>query len=36
MRNWWINLIQTYRQEIGGGYMWLPKVNKNDKLNPYY
>ena len=36
MRNWWVNQNQTYRQEIDGGYMWSPKVNKNGNLNPFY
>jgi putative restriction endonuclease len=36
LRFWWVNQNQTYRQEIGGGYMWSPKVNKNGKLNPFY
>jgi len=36
LRYWWVNQNQTYRQEIGGGYMWSPKVNKNGKLNPFY
>lgn len=36
MRYWWVNQNQTYRQEIDGGYMWSPKVNKNGGLNPFY
>jgi hypothetical protein len=36
MRCWWVNQNQTYRQEIDGGYMWSPKVNKNGNLNPFY
>lgn len=36
MRYWWVNQNQTYRQEIDGGYMWSPKVNKNGNLNPFY
>lgn len=36
VRYWWVNQNQTYHQEIHGGYMWSPKVNKNGKLNPYY
>lgn len=34
MRSWWVN--QNYRQKMGGGYMWSPKVNRNGKLNPFY
>ena len=36
MRYWWVNQNQTYRQEIGGGYMWSPKVSKGGRLNPFY
>jgi hypothetical protein len=36
MRYWWVNRNQTYRQEVGGGYLWSPKVNKNGKLNAFY
>jgi len=36
MRHWWVNQNQTYRQEIDGGYMWSPKVNRNGNLNPFY
>jgi len=25
---WWVNQKQTYRQEVPGGYMWSPKLNK--------
>jgi hypothetical protein len=27
-RYWWVNHNKTYRQELGGGYMWSPKVTK--------
>ena len=33
---WWVNQNQTHRQEIGGGYMWSPKKDKNGKKVPYY
>jgi len=26
---WWVNLNQTYRHEVPGGYMWSPKVAIN-------
>ena len=29
MNYWWVSQNQTYKQEIGGGYMWSPKANKN-------
>src|ERR1700730_1213515 len=36
MRYWWVNQNQTYRQEIAGGYLWLPKRNANGARNPFY
>lgn len=36
MRYWWVNQNQTYRQEIGGGYLWSPKRKTNDQRNPFY
>jgi putative restriction endonuclease len=36
MRYWWVNQNQTYRQEVGGGYLWSPKVKSNGHRNPYY
>lgn len=36
MRYWWVNQNQTYRQEVGGGYLWSPKVKANGALNPFY
>lgn len=36
MRYWWVNQNQTYRQEIGGGYLWSPKRNANGARNPFY
>lgn len=36
MRYWWVNQNQTYRQEIGGGYLWSPKRNSNGARNPFY
>lgn len=36
MRYWWVNQNQTYRQEIGGGYLWSPKRKANDQRNPFY
>ena len=35
MRYWWVNQNQTYRQEVGGGYLWSPKRKKGG-LNPFY
>src|ERR1700677_3622704 len=36
MRYWWVNQNQTYRQEIGGGYLWSPKRNANGARNSFY
>lgn len=36
MHFWWVNQNQTARQEIGGGYMWSPKRNKNGARNAFY
>jgi putative restriction endonuclease len=36
VRYWWVNQNQTFRQEIGGGYLWSPKRNANGARNPFY
>jgi hypothetical protein len=36
MNYWWVNQNQTYRQEVGGGYLWSPKVNANGNRNQFY
>ena len=36
MRYWWVNQNQTYRHELGGGYLWSPKRNANGARNPFY
>jgi len=36
MRYWWVNQNQTFRHEIGGGYLWSPKRNTNGARNPFY
>jgi hypothetical protein len=36
MPYWWVNQNQTFRQEIGGGYLWSPKRNANGARNPFY
>lgn len=36
MQYWWVNQNQTHAQEIGGGYMWSPKLNSNGRYNPFY
>jgi putative restriction endonuclease len=36
MRYWWVNQSQTYRHEVGGGYLWSPKRKQGGQLNPFY
>lgn len=36
MRYWWVNQNQTYRHEVGGGYLWSPKRKANQAQNPFY
>jgi hypothetical protein len=36
MRFWLVNQNQTWRQEIGGSYLWWPKRKANNQLNPFY
>lgn len=36
MRYWWVNQNLTYRQEIGGGYIWSPKRKADGRRNPFY
>lgn len=36
MRYWWVNQNQTYRHEIGGGYLWSPKRKSNGHRNAFY
>lgn len=33
---WWVNHKQTYKQEVGGGYIWSPKENKDSSRNHSY
>lgn len=36
VRYWWVNQNQTYRHEVGGGYLWSPKRKTNQHRNPFY
>jgi len=36
MRYWWVSQKQTYRHEIGNGYMWSPKKQKDGKSHFSY
>jgi putative restriction endonuclease len=29
MKFWWVNQGQTFTQEVGGGYLWAPKTQRN-------
>jgi putative restriction endonuclease len=35
-RYWWVNHSQTFAQEVGGNYIWSPKVEKDGKRNRSY
>jgi len=36
MKYWWVNQKQTFKEEVGGGYMWSPKTNVNGAKNTFY
>ena len=36
MRFWWVNQNQTYDDEVGGRFLWSPKVNSNGYRNQFY
>ena len=36
MRYWWVNQNQTYRHEVAGGYLCVPKRKANGGVNPFY
>lgn len=36
MRYWWVNQNQTYEHEVGGGFLWSPKVNADGRRNRFY
>lgn len=36
MRFWWVNHKQTYKQEVGNGYIWSPKTFSNGRKNHFY
>jgi hypothetical protein len=35
MRYWWVDQNRTYRQEVGGNYLWSPKLNANGARHPF-
>lgn len=36
MKYWWVSQNQTFDHEVPGGYMWSPKVNRDDSQNHFY
>ena len=36
MKYWWVNQNQTYKAEVGGGFLWSPKTNTNGARNRFY
>lgn len=36
MRYWWVNQNRTFQFEVPGGYMWSPKINRNNSINHFY
>lgn len=36
MNFWWVNQNQTFKHEVGGGYMWSPKRNRDGARSQYY
>ena len=33
---WWVNQKKTFKQEVGGNYLWSPRVKKNGAKNPFW
>lgn len=36
MRFWWVNHKQTFKEEVGQGFIWSPKTNANGARNQFY
>lgn len=36
MRYWWVNQNQTFKVEIGGGFLWSPKTRSDGAKNKFY
>ena len=36
MRHWWVNQKRTFKEEVGGGYMWSPQKKANGHRNRFY
>lgn len=36
MKYWWVNQNQTYKAEVGGGFLWSPKTRADGARNHFY
>lgn len=36
MKYWWVNQNQTYKSEVGGGFLWSPKTRTDGARNHFY
>ena len=36
MNYWWVNQNQTYKAEVGGGFLWSPKTRADGARNKFY
>lgn len=36
MKYWWVNQNQTYKAEVGGGFLWSPKTRVDGAKNHFY
>lgn len=36
MKYWWVNQNQTYKAEVGGGFLWSPKTRADGAKNHFY
>jgi hypothetical protein len=36
LKYWWVNQNQTYKEEVGGGFLWSPKLSKGGRRNQFY
>lgn len=36
MKYWWVNQNQTYKSEVGGGFLWSPKTRADGARNHFY
>ena len=36
MKYWWVNQNQTFKAEVGGGFLWSPKTRADGVRNQFY